>query len=665
MDRFFLRAATTFAVIQAVAVIFHFCGPSPYGGDLFVEPMRFIPEGIMASVGVVGIFTLGFGGLEAWVSRQTRDQRFTRRIRHGFVVVLSAYTVGNQLDLEIVRWLGQHVNASFIRNFFGVKDRHLLTRILGSDVGPSSLAGSFICASVAAGFVWSRRRGAAIVRLSRKQSIATVVAVGMLFAGAYFIRHSIKRWVRVQPAILGIVHDMWSDLSGANRPQDPEQALRDLRSIVSRGTLAEPGASPTDGPYNPDFPLLRPADSRLPSPSEFANLPRSARPNVVFIVFETLRGWKTGLTGEDSEGLTHEMDEFLREESAYFPWVHSNGFPSVEGCMSLHLGLWPDYRKIIFADFVHLRTRAWPEMLREAGYSTFALLGADPSFSSFTPWMRRWYDEHEYRPENRHDGPLVDRFIAKYDELTRSATKPVAMTIWTATTHPPYDIPKSEGIPIADTSEGRYDQAIAYSQHHVMRLINHLRQRQDWDNTVVFLVGDHSQPTPYQRANPEAVCNLSPGHTWTSLAIFGGWPHLPESGPRAEMLSHIDVAPTLMGVLSMSAPNHFLGRDASRFRSRSSLREALADGDDARPVLAFRNGEVVWHNKHQRICFSPLNDMVQTQSLDPASRQHFGLLSDVSESPTPPLPESFDVERFRDLVRAYSLMIDEDRVLPP
>jgi hypothetical protein len=666
MDRFFLRAASTFALTQALAVIFHFCGPSPFGGPLFEEPMRFIPEAILANVGVVGWLALLFAGFETLVGGKPVRESTSIRIRQAFVVAMIAYTIGNQLDLEIVRWLGQHVNVSFIRNFFGVKDRHLLSRILASDIGPTSVAFSFICANVAAGIVWLRRSRSPVIRLGWQPVLAVAVASATFLGMAWGMRYSEKRWVRVRPAIVGIAHDVWQDLSGANHPVDRTQAMLDLQSFVRTGKLAEPAGANANEVVDFTYPLVSEANPHLPSPAAFAELPRASRPNVVFIVFETLRGWKTGLVGEPEQPLTPEMDTFLRREAIYFPWVHSNGYPSVEGCMSLHLGLWPDFQRIIFADFVHLRTRSWPEILREAGYHTFALLGADPSFSSFTPWMRRWYDEHEYRPENRHDGPLVDRFIEKYDELTAKAGEPIAMTLWTATTHPPYDVPQSEGIAIAATSEERYDQAINYSQRHVMRLVNYLRGRPDWDNTIVFLVGDHSQPTPYQRSNPESVCQLSPGHTWTSLAVFGGWPGLPKPGPRAEMLSHVDIAPTLLGLLGVSAEHHFVGRDASKFRARDSLREAIEDDGEERPALAFRNGEAVWHTKHQRICFSPLNAIVQVSALDPSSREHFGLLSEASQDDAPaPLPVEIDVERYRDLIRAYSTLISEDRIMPP
>src|SRR5690606_22949460 len=111
---------------------------------------------------------------------------------------------------------------------------------------------------------------------------------------------------------------------------------------------------------------------------------------------------------------------------------------------------------------------------RNAGYKSYALLGADPSFSNFTPWFRRWYDDVEYKKQNHHDGPLVDRFIQLYDERVGSPN-PLLLTLWTATTHPPYDVPKASGVTPAGTNEERYLQAMRYADAHLHRLISHLK----------------------------------------------------------------------------------------------------------------------------------------------------------------------------------------------
>ena len=92
---------------------------------------------------------------------------------------------------------------------------------------------------------------------------------------------------------------------------------------------------------------------------------------------------------------------------------------------------------MLISDYIHIRTRSLPEILRAGGYHAEMVFGYDPSFGNFTPWMHRWYDRLEYNPKNNVDGPLLKRVAALTDTLSRE--KPWMVTFWTTVTHPPFD----------------------------------------------------------------------------------------------------------------------------------------------------------------------------------------------------------------------------------
>jgi hypothetical protein len=343
--------------------------------------------------------------------------------------------------------------------------------------------------------------------------------------------------------------------------------------------------------------------------------------------------------------------------------VHSNGFPSVEGGAGLLLGVWPDTEKVFLTDFLHIRTRGLTQILREAGYRTYARLGTDPAFDGFTPWMRRLYDSFDYDAALDNDRLLVDSFLERYEALTEASPDPVHALLWTVSTHPPYDLPERDGFVNPEDSEERYDQAVRFADRQIARLIRALRARPDWERTVVVVVGDHSQPTPFQRGNPDLVGELTPGHTWTSLAILGGFSRVPPPGRRDAVVSHIDLAPTILSLLDISAPNHFIGVPLDGLPPAPA--GAAPEVATPRPVLSFRWGDAVLREGRRQVCFSVRNRDMKSFELDPLRPGEYGLLEGEAPAPHAGPPEGFDADRWRDVVLAYGQLLRENRLMPP
>ena len=272
----------------------------------------------------------------------------------------------------MVRWLGQHMSVSYLRNFAGARDGQLLTRILSADVLFTSIAvilaliGVGVCISL-----WVRLRGDR--RRASRRGFGLVI--GLLVVGLtspHWFRPSDKRWRRIQPAPIGILNEGFTALLGIDAPRDPERARQDLIDLVYTGELNQGVAPESD-----EFPLYRSSNVGARTVAQFNAATREEVPDVVVIVFETMRGFNTGFLG-DAEGplaAMPRMRELIESEAVYYPRMHSAGFPSVEGAMAMHLGMWPHHSDIVFSTFLHVNTVAFPEMLRQAGYGTIAWLG--------------------------------------------------------------------------------------------------------------------------------------------------------------------------------------------------------------------------------------------------------------------------------------------------
>ena len=663
MSRFYLVAFVAFAVWKTLSVTLHYFSASPWGGPLVLSPDRLLPDTLFIEWGLLAVGCLVAGAVELALRRET----LVRIWRPLFLSVTCVYCIFGQIDQEVVRWLGQHMTLSYIQNYAGARDGQMAARILSGDRLWTGVAVVLIALTPVAAVAAWRHSGTTRATLGRRELAGSIVFALLMVSAHQWFRPSEKRWRRIRPAVVVIAHDAIIATLGLERARDPEQAAADLVALTRTGSVdgapppgsdAAPGdgATPADAtPADTTYPLWR--DDNLGDLDEqaFRALPLDERPDIVFIVFETMRGWNTGLVPHPSlEEGSPEVNSLLREHGLTFPYMHSTGFPSVEGCMGMHLGIWPHFRKIFLTDYGHIRSLGFPEILRRFGYRTHALLGADPSFSNFTPWIERWYGEWEYNPAVHHDGPLVDRFIERYEQ-TRG-DEPRLMMMWTATTHPPYDVPASEGIEIAGDNESRFNQAIRYSDRHIARLIRYLQSRPDWSRTIVIVVGDHAQPTPEQWRMSDTIGNLTPGHTWTALGIMGGWHGIPDPGRHDFDVSHIDLAPTLLSMLRIRAGNHFIGRDLAR---------AVASGDTARPVLAFRYGDVAWQQDEQRLLFRIDSDAVLRLTFDRTDTLQYGALPGAELRSSATAQDGAPVERWRDAIRYYGTLLDENRLMPP
>jgi lipoteichoic acid synthase len=673
MPSFYLAAWLVFSLLKAASLCLHFLGDTPYGVPVVEAPGRFLPNAIVFETGLLLVFALLFLGMERLSRRLLQTGRNAAGLRGGPVFSgfwKAAYLLFNflwlwfgQFDQEVIRWLGNHVTLSYLRTYlFSGQDEDLLARLFGADL-PYFIAGLAVGVLLPAALaiaLWRRRRAFPEPRFP---GVLIAILTAAIFTGfPFWWNFSEKRWRRIRPAGVEIVADLVRGLRGLDNPRDAGRATADLASFVAVGRLSDTTAPAPVAEY----PLWRTSPGRW-TPEEFRALPLAGKPNIVLVMFETLRGWRSGLTGDGTDPAPYPpLADFLRREAAYFPWAHSHGFPSVEGCAAIHLGLWSHYSNVLISDYIHIRSRSLPEILRGSGYHAEMVFGYDPSFGNFTPWMHRWYDRLEYNPANNVDGPLLKRVAGLTDTL--SAGKPWMVTFWTTVTHPPFNVPAAEGVKPAAEVDERYDQSLAYAGREMLNFFETLRRRPDWNRTIVIMVGDHGTPDSWQIRNPDRVGDLSPGHTWTSLAVFGGWPGLPARGLNRATVSQSDIGPTVLGLLDLKVGHHFMGRDLFAPASGSAGLPDSAPGPE-RGFMTARFDAVALVQGEDRLYFR-MDGRGEGVHYRVSKRRDadYGLLDETSPQPGAPDPALFppgSTARYRDMLRQYGALLDGDRLMPP
>jgi len=139
-----------------------------------------------------------------------------------------------------------------------------------------------------------------------------------------------------------------------------------------------------------------------------------------------------------------------------------------------------------------------PELLRARGYETIAVL---TDFSAFTPredaGFERGFQHYdistklEYRGGTMWGFPAAEQ-VDKALGYVAQAQRP--FLLWLHLFEPHYRYEQPPGAPrFGGDERSRYDAEIWHADHQLGRLIEGLRQRQVWDDTVLLVTGDHGE----------------------------------------------------------------------------------------------------------------------------------------------------------------------------
>jgi arylsulfatase A-like enzyme len=270
--------------------------------------------------------------------------------------------------------------------------------------------------------------------------------------------------------------------------------------------------------------------------------------------------------------VTPNLDS-LAARAVVFPRYISNGEPSPRGFITINTGQWEHRWGFIIANFPNLRMDAIPARLRAHGYHTMALWGGNPSFDNQLTWARRWYDERVFdQPENRlfyfkttPDRVLMDRVIDRVRAHDRAAPgQPFFAYVASNGTHTPYELEEGAAVrggavPPADPQR-RYDLCLENADAQIGRVIRFLRTRPRWNNTVIVVIGDHSDRTDDVLDARWRGMPVDPA-VWTAALVYG--PARLVGAPRRDEItaSHVDLMPTVLAWIGDHGVTATVGHD--------------------------------------------------------------------------------------------------------
>ena len=308
-------------------------------------------------------------------------------------------------------------------------------------------------------------------------------------------------------------------------------------------------------------------DPHLPSlHAQTATVRRATPMNLVIILQESLGAQYSKSLG--GEGLTPELDA-LGKEGWWFERAYATGTRSVRGLEAISTGFLPTP-----AESVLTLPRA------ETGFFTIAeLLGRHGYFSRFVYGGEAHFDNMRGFFLGNGFNEVVDfpKFVdpqfvgswgasdedmfAQVDRLLRAdvaSARPTFTLAFSVTNHSPWEYPK--GRIETDGDPATVTNTVRYADWAMGEFFKKARQSPYWDNTIFLIVADH---------DARVSGNLVPVRHFHIPALILGPGVAPRTDPQ--IMSQIDLAPTLLSLMGVDTVHPMLGRDLTRQVSNRAM----------------------------------------------------------------------------------------------
>ena len=316
-----------------------------------------------------------------------------------------------------------------------------------------------------------------------------------------------------------------------------------------------------------------PLDARLPSlHAQASTVPRDKPLNLVIIIQESLGAQYSARLG--GEGLTPALDA-LAGEGWWFERAYATGTRSVRGLEAITTGFLPSP-----ADAVLILPKAETgfftlgELLGRHGYFSRFVYGGEAHFDNMRGFflgngfnevvdLPKFVDPEFVGSWGASDEDMfnqVDRLLRE-DARAGRRTMTVAFSV---SNHSPWEYPSGRIEPQGDPAT--VSNAVRYADWAMGEFFRKARTAPYWENTVFLIVADH---------DARVSGNLVPVRHFHVPALILGPGIAPKSDPQ--IISQVDLAPTLLSLIGLDTIHPMLGRDLTR---RGANRAMMQFGDN-------------------------------------------------------------------------------------
>ena len=280
--------------------------------------------------------------------------------------------------------------------------------------------------------------------------------------------------------------------------------------------------------------------------------------NVVVVVEESFGSEFVGALG-DKRGLTPNFDP-LSKEGLLFTNLYASGTRTVRGLEAITLSLPPIPSESVVKRPGSEDMTSWGKVMAQNGYQTSFLYGGYGYFDN----MNYFFQTNGFAVSDRNaisqpkfaniwgvsDEDLFNHAVGYLDNQAASGT-PFFSIILSTSNHKPFTFP--EGTPGVPAKGGGRTAGIRYADYALGKFIEQSRSHSWFDNTLFVIVGDHGARVYGREQIPIKSYEIP-------LLIYA--PGKVAAGKAEAVMSQIDVAPTVLGLLGLPYRSSFYGHDA-------------------------------------------------------------------------------------------------------
>jgi phosphoglycerol transferase MdoB-like AlkP superfamily enzyme len=289
---------------------------------------------------------------------------------------------------------------------------------------------------------------------------------------------------------------------------------------------------------------------------------RERRCNVVVVVEESLSAEYLGAFGNPLQ-LTPNLDR-LADQGLFFTHLYAVGTRTVRGLEAIVLAVPPLPGSSVIKRPANENFFSWGSVMKEKGYDNKFIYGGRGYFDNmnyffanngFATVDRGNFASDEVSFENAWgvcDEDLFKKVIQEGDK-SAEAGKPFFSVVMTTSNHRPFTIPagKVQVHPKLEQLGGR-SHAVKYADYAIGKLLAEAKEHTWFKDTIFVIVADHCASSARKMALPVKDYEIP-------LFIYAPGIVKPQRVDR--MMSQIDIAPTVLGLLNFSYTTKFLGQD--------------------------------------------------------------------------------------------------------
>ena len=298
-----------------------------------------------------------------------------------------------------------------------------------------------------------------------------------------------------------------------------------------------------------------------------------SRPNIVLVQCESFSMFKSSMSGNPLN-TTPYFDSLCRN-GIFFDHCFTPHFSTARGLFAILTGI-PDAQLFKFS------TRN-PEAVEQhtivnnlEDYEKHYFLGGSAEFNNFEGLLKN-IDGLQMHTEDSFHLPKInvwgisdkDLFL-QANEVFRKNTKPFFAYIQTSDNHRPYTIPDRDSdfekvfVPDEQLKKFGFESlqefnAFRYSDYCFRKFLEAAQKENYFHNTIFVFVGDHGVAGNAEAMYPAVWTDQRLTDEHVPLLFYA--PELLTPQKRNEVVSQIDILPTIAGMLHQSYVNTTLGRD--------------------------------------------------------------------------------------------------------